>query len=107
MKVYQLDEFTKGWLVGDFEPAIIKTEQFEFAIKYYQAGDHETKHLHKIGRELTVAVTGAYRLNDQIFKAGEAVDLPAGEAAEFECLESGATAVIKFPSVKDDKYIVE
>ena len=35
MKNFKLEDFTRGWLIGDFKPNIIETDQFEFGIKKY------------------------------------------------------------------------
>ena len=32
MKKYKLSEFKDGWIVGNFEPSILKTKDFEVAI---------------------------------------------------------------------------
>jgi hypothetical protein len=106
MEIYNINDYVKGWLIGDFEPSLVRTADFEFALKYYRAGDKEAAHVHKIAREITVAVSGVYSMNGRRFSAGEIIDLQPGEPASFECLEDGAMAVIKLPSAKDDKYFV-
>ena len=106
MERFKLSDFTKGWIVGDFLPSIIKTDQFEFALKKYQAGDRESKHVHKIAREITVIVSGVFLLNLEILTEGDILVLNPGEPAQFQCLKEGYTAVIKTPSVKNDKYIL-
>ena len=107
MKLSKLNNFTKGWLVGNFSPAIIKTEDIEFAIKKYTAGDKENKHVHKIAKEITIAISGKYIMNKQILSEGDILELEPGEPGEFECIEEGYTAVIKTPSLTNDKYIIK
>ena len=106
MKKYKLDSFTRGWIVGDFEPNILKTKDFEFMVHYYKSGESEAKHEHRIADEITVIVYGTFLMNGEKLSKGDVVHLIPGTAADFECLEDGATAVIKTPSVKGDKYIV-
>lgn len=106
MKTLKLNEYTKGWLIGDFEPSVIKTDQFEFSIKKYAKGDKELRHYHKVAREMTVVVTGIFEMNSVLFKEGDIILLEPGEESIFSCIESGYTAVIKMPSVKGDKYII-
>lgn len=48
MKVSKLDEFFKGWVVGNFEPSLFKTDDFEVSVKNYKKGDYEQSHYHKI-----------------------------------------------------------
>lgn len=106
MLLTKLQDFTRGWLVGNFHPAILKTTDFEFAVQYFEAGQKHDKHYHKVAEELTVIVYGEFDFNGQRLTAGDVVLLKPGEAAEFLCLKQGATAVVKIPSVKGDKYIL-
>ncbi|MFO0743482.1 MAG: hypothetical protein U0469_00285 [Candidatus Paceibacterota bacterium] len=107
MKKYNLDLFTRGWIVGDFEPNILKTKDFEFMVRSYKEGDSEEKHEHRVADEITVIVSGKFIMNNEVLQAGDIVHLPPGTPADFMCLIDGATAVIKTPSVKGDKYIVQ
>ena len=106
MKKYNLNSYTRGWVVGDFEPSILKTKDFEFMVHYYKQGDSEARHEHKVADEITVIVSGEFRMNGEDLYAGDIVHLPPGTSSDFECLKDGATAVIKTPSVKGDKYLV-
>ena len=45
-------------------------------------------------------------MNNKIYKKGDVILVKPKEGADFECLETGTTAVIKIPSVKKDKYII-
>src|SRR3989339_10957 len=108
MEIFKLKNFTRGWVAGNFEPAILKTEDFEFAVQYYKKGDTEKAHIHKIADEISVVVYGQFQMNDEILKRGDAIWLkPGDEMTGFECLEDGATAVIKRPSVIGDKHNIE
>ena len=106
MKTYQLKNFTRGWVAGDFEPGVIRTKNFEFAVQYFKAGEKPAKHVHKIAGEISVVVFGEFIMNGRRLTAGDVIYLEPGEPAEFECLKDGATAVVKTPSVIGDKYLV-
>jgi quercetin dioxygenase-like cupin family protein len=102
----KLEQFIKGWLVGDFEPALFKTKEVEVGVKYYKAGEKEEKHYHKIATEYSVVLHGTVRMLNQIFKQGEIITVLPGIENQFECLEDACVMVIKTPSVIGDKYIV-
>jgi quercetin dioxygenase-like cupin family protein len=106
MKKYRLENFTRGWLVGDFSPSLIQTKDFEFMVRHYTKGETEDIHVHKKADEITVVVSGHFKMNGEELKSGDVVHLQPGESAGFECLEDGATAVVKTPSVIGDKYLV-
>ena len=39
MKKYNLEDFKLGWIIGNFEPSILRTDQFEVSIKKYKKTD--------------------------------------------------------------------
>lgn len=94
-----------GWFVGDFQPSIFKTGEFEVAIKNYGIGDHEPAHYHKVATELTVIVKGIVKMNGAIYNEGDIIKLEPGESTDFTVVSDEAiTAVVKYPCVAGDKY---
>jgi len=103
----KISEFTKGWLVGNFEPAIIKNEDIEVGIKFYRKGDYEPRHVHKLTVEYTVLAKGEIRMNGKKYCQGEIVKVQPGDATDFEVISDEViTLVIKSPSIPSDKYMV-
>src|SRR5215475_3288754 len=100
MKKSKIDSFTKGRFIGDFKPTLLRTKDFEAAMKFYKKGDKEGKHVHKIAREYTLIGAGR-------FETGDIMELQPGEPADFECLESGVTFVVKSPSAPQDKEMLK
>jgi quercetin dioxygenase-like cupin family protein len=106
MKTYKLNDFTRGWLIGDFEPNILRSKDAEFMVRYYKKGDKEARHIHKKTHEITVIVTGRFKMNGHELVPGDIIHLEPGIPADFECLEDGANAVFKSPSAIKDKYLI-
>jgi quercetin dioxygenase-like cupin family protein len=106
MKVYKLDDFTKGWVVGDFEPSIIKTGYVEVGVKTYKSGDYEPKHYHQVATEITIIGSGKVRMNGIEYKSGDIIVIEQNDITDFEVLEDTVTTVIKLPSASGDKYLV-
>jgi len=105
MKKFNIKDFFKGWFIGDFEPTLFQTKDFEVAVKYYQKGDGESGHYHKIATEYTMIVTGSVRMSGEIYNAGDIIEIKPGEITDFEALEESSTVVVKIPCVKGDKYL--
>lgn len=105
MKRYRLDDMTKGWFVGDFDPAALKTSAAEVAVKSYVAGTLEPRHYHKVTPEVTLIISGEVRMNDDHYSAGDIIVIEPGEATDFEALSNATTIVVKLPSVAGDKYL--
>ena len=104
MDAYRLEDFTKGWFVGDFKPAIIETEGVEVGIKHYAAGDHEASHHHRVAKELTAVVSGRVEMFGQEFSDGDIIEVHPGESTGFKALTDAVTVIVKLPSVRGDKY---
>ena len=106
MRLFKLKDYIGGWFIGDFEPAIVSKKDFEIGVKYYKKGDGDISHFHKVATEITIIVYGAFLINEKEYRTGDVIQFDPGEISNFRCLEDGATAIVKTPSVKDDKYVV-
>jgi quercetin dioxygenase-like cupin family protein len=105
VKINSIDEFTKGWFVGDFSPAILITKEFEIAVKWFKAGDREPLHKQIIATEITVVIDGKIRLGGETFVKGDVITIPPGEFAEFESVTDSALVCVKTPSLPNDKVL--
>jgi quercetin dioxygenase-like cupin family protein len=106
MNVNKLKDMFKGWVVGNFEPSLFKTDDFEVAVKNYKAGDYEEKHYHKVATEWTIISKGRVLMNGVEYSEGDVITIEPNEATDFRVLEDTTTTVIKIPCVKGDKYLV-
>ena len=106
MKVNKLDDMFRGWVVGNFEPSLFQTDDFEVAVKNYKLGDYEEKHYHKVATEITIIGKGKVEMNGVEYNSGDIITIEPGEATDFKVLEDTITTVIKIPCVKGDKYLV-
>jgi mannose-6-phosphate isomerase-like protein (cupin superfamily) len=106
LKLFNLNDFTKGWFIGHFEPTLLDTEQFECAVKRYKKGDKESSHMHKVATEYTIIVDGSVRMNGEVYCSDSIIEIVPGEITDFEALTDVITCVIKVPGVKNDKYVI-
>ena len=106
MKLYNLKNMIKGWFIGNFEPAIIKTELFEIAVKTYKCGDEEEEHYHKIAKEITIIMSGTVDFNNKQYFEDDIIIVAPNEKIKFKSITDSKTLVIKIPSCISDKYLV-
>lgn len=106
MQKYQLDEMKLGWFIGDFDPHVFRTKDFEVAIKHYSAGESEKSHFHMKAVEVTVIVSGSVRMNNETYKPGDIILINKNESTDFLALTDTITCVVKSPSVIGDKHEV-
>jgi quercetin dioxygenase-like cupin family protein len=105
MKTAKLSDMTNGWFVGDFDPSLLKTKDFEVAVQRFEAGEYAEWHVHKVATEYTVIVSGKAEANGQPLAAGDIIVLEPGEGTDFRAITEVTTAVVKTPCVKGDKYL--
>lgn len=101
-----IDGFTRGWVVGDFEPSLIKTKNIEVAIQQYSAGDEEEAHYHKEAIEYNIILDGVVKFNDDIYNQYEICIIEKDDITKFKAITNARVLVIKSASIKGDKYIV-
>lgn len=104
MKVFHLDDMTKGWFVGNFNPTVLSTNQVEVAIKKYKAGEYEPAHHHKVATEITVITDGEVKMNGVVYKTGTILMIEPNTPTDFLALTDVITTVVKYPGANDDKY---
>ena len=101
-----IDEFYRGWFIGNFEPSLLKTDQFEVSILKHAKGEQWAKHYHAIATEYNVLLKGSMKINGELMIEGEVFVIEPGEAAEPEFLEDCTLVCVKTPSLPGDKYEV-
>lgn len=95
----------KGWLIGDFEPNIWHTKDFEVAIKQYESGDQDPRHHHKEATEFTVVISGEVEMNNIKYKENDIIQINPHESSQFKCIKDATLVVVKTASIKGDKYL--
>ena len=107
MRTYNINDFKGGWFIGDFEPTLLRTKDFEISVRHYKAGDEEEKHVHKIADEYTAVIVGIVEMNGVQYHPKDVVLIEKGEVVKFKVLTDAITIAVKVPSIIGDKYIVE
>lgn len=107
IECFKLEDMTRGWFIGDFEPCALKTPAVEVGVKHYKAGDSEKAHYHKAAKEFTVIVKGEVEMNGERFKEGDIIFVPQSVPTDFKAITNVITTVVKLPGAKDDKFLVE
>lgn len=107
MNIKKISDFKGGWFIGAFEPTLYNTSYFEVAVKDYKAGDEEPNHYHKLADEYTIVAVGEVEMNGETYKEGDIIHVNINECVKFKAITDAKTLVIKLPSIKNDKYIVE
>ena len=102
----KLSNMTRGWFIGDFEPSVLKTKDFEVGILTHKKGEEWPKHYHKIATEYTVLLSGSMTICGELIEPGTIFILEPNEIADPIFHEDCSVIVVKTPSVIGDKYVI-
>jgi len=106
MKKHNLTEFWRGWFIGNFEPSILKTDQFEVGVLTHAKDEVWPKHYHAKHTEYNLLLKGKMLICGEIINEGEFFTIFPNEVADPVFLEDCTVLCIKTPSVPGDKHEV-
>jgi quercetin dioxygenase-like cupin family protein len=95
-----------GWFIGNFEPTVYKTDQFEVCYKHHNKGEQWDTHFHKEGTEINYLVKGKMIIQNKELIEGDIFILKPYEVADPLFLEDCTVLIIKTPSIPGDKFII-
>jgi hypothetical protein len=106
MKISRIENYSKGWVVGNFYPSEFHNPHVEVAVKFFKSGDSEESHYQITATEITVVHQGQINLANSEFGPGDVIVLEPGEVASFHSITDSTLTCIKFPSLPSDKVNV-
>ncbi len=98
---------TRGWFIGDFEPSMLKTRDFEVGILTHKKGEKWPAHYHKESTEINVLLSGKMIVQDKTIHPNEIFVFDTYEVSDPVFLEDCTVLCIKTPSIPGDKYEVK
>jgi hypothetical protein len=107
MQVHKLNDYTRGWFLGNFEPSLLKTKDFEVAVQHYKKGEFIHPHTHKIITEYNVLISGSMTIQNTLLKPQDIFILEPNEITDPVYHEDCVVLIVKVPSVPDDKHLVK
>jgi hypothetical protein len=96
----------KGWFIGNFEPTVFRTKDFEIGILKHKKDEKWAKHYHAIATEYNVLISGKMFISGQVIDAGTIFIFEPNEVADPVFLEDCMVICVKVPSIPGDKYEV-
>tara|TARA_Y100000034_G_scaffold135638_1_gene208379 strand:+ start:3058 stop:3378 length:321 start_codon:yes stop_codon:yes gene_type:complete len=106
MIIDNLKNFFKGWIIGNFQPSLLKTDLFEIGIQQYKKDFIAEKHYQKIATEYNIILEGSAIVNKKIVNKHDIFIFKPKEITEFKTLSHCSVLSIKIPSVPNDKINV-
>jgi len=104
MKFGKFSNYRGGWLVGNFEPSLFKTDANDIGVLYCKKGDKGDGHFHKKHVEYNIILNGSVLIEDRTLDIGDIFIYEPTDKSYVEFLKDTILLVIKNPATKDDKY---
>lgn len=107
MEIHKINDMVGGWFIGDFEPSVYRTQDFEVGIKKHHKGEQYETHYHKESTEINYLVEGKMIIQNKELTAGDVFVIFPYEISDPTFLEDCTVVVVKTPSSPKDKFIVK
>jgi hypothetical protein len=106
MIVNKLENFVRGWFIGNFEPTLLKTDAFEIGVQNYTKDFIGQKHYQIKSVEYNIVLQGKVLVNNKILKKNDIFIFNPLEVTDFKSLTKSTILSIKIPSIPNDKVNV-
>ena len=104
--VWNLEDFVRGWFIGNFMPSIIRTIDFEVGRLIHKKNEKWPFHYHRYMDEINILLKGSMLLNERLLKVNDIFTIHKNEIACPVFLEECYILCIKVPSVIGDKECI-
>lgn len=100
-----LTNYTRGWIIGDFEPCLFKRTDYEVGILTHVKNVHHDFHVHNKCTEYNLLLEGLIELNGQFIYPGDVFIIPKGYISCALIRETSRVLCVKTPSIPSDKIL--
>lgn len=108
MDVRKLSDFVGGWVIGNFEPSLLKTSRFEVAWKIHTRHEGVESHLHRHVTEYNLLAHGSMTVNGVHLEERDLFIVHPGERIDIDIhTEEVHVVCVKVPSIPTDKELCE
>lgn len=101
-----LDDYTRGWVIGDFIPSIERTPKYEVGYLHHKKNEAWKFHYHKIAIEINILVKGKMIINNITYMQHDIFIINNNIIACPIFLDDCELICIKLPSIPNDKYLI-
>lgn len=107
MIINKMSDMKGGWFIGDFDPSVLRTSQFEVCYHIHKKGEKWDVHYHAKSLEINYLIRGQMIIQGVTLNAGDIFSLEPFEIADPQFIEECELIIVKVPSVIGDKIIIK
>lgn len=105
-QLHDISDMVRGWFIGNFDPCVYKTSDYEVGYLKHKKGERWPFHYHEQSTEINFLVKGEMRLNNKHIKQGQIFVFKPYQIATPEFLEDCEIVCVKTKSAPGDKVII-
>jgi quercetin dioxygenase-like cupin family protein len=119
MKIDNLRNFKRSWIIGNFEPSLFKNQNFEVGIQSYLKGEDHAAHYHSLSEEINIVLSGKckfrflvkeheeWNIKDTItLEENDVLIIEKNEIVSFKAMSDCKILCVKIPSCPNDKHLI-
>lgn len=106
MIVSKLEDYTRGWVIGDFLPSVLRTKGFEVGVLKHYKDEKWSAHYHSVSTEYNILIEGSMNVCGKELIKGDVFIIEQNEVADPTFHEDCTIVCIKVPSAIGDKHLV-
>ena len=101
-----IKKYTRGWLIGDFEPCVERQKHFEVGYLSHEKNSFWNYHYHKESVEINYLLKGKMIINNEEYNETDIFIINKNVISCPLFLQDCTVICIKLPSMPKDKYII-
>lgn len=105
MEKFNINEFFKGQLIGDFEKSLLNTKDFELSITKYNAEDYEISYYNEVATKYIIVISGKIAINGEEYHENEIIVIPPNQDTDLYAFTDTTIVTVKTASIQGDKKI--
>lgn len=103
---HKVESFLRGWIIGDFTPSLLRTQDFEICIVSHKKNEKSSPHYHTSSTEINVVLSGNLEVNGSVLRKHDIFIYERNEVSNVRFISDSELCVIRVPSKPDDKVII-
>lgn len=105
--IQNAENFIRGWMIGNFEPSLYRTTDFEMGFITTRKNTKIAPHYQKEATEFNLITSGSVMVNGQRLEKGDVFIYHPLEVCDVYTLTDVDIVCIKFPSVGPDDKVTK
>lgn len=104
MKIDNLKNYERNWVVGNFEPSLFKTDSVDVGVLFCKEGEKGDLHYHLNHTEYNIIIDGQVMLENSTLSSGDIFIYEPKDKSNLFFVKDTILLVLKNPSTKNDKH---